>query len=204
MQQEGSSILPGSPRVPPGRLRPVTVVLVAGAGVVLGAGDQYMGSLFVPVATAFSLMSAPWLLLPFCFGCSQVRSRSGALIGLAATLGALFGYWAMTLSPIEGVHISQFPQDVFALIYTNARWLIAGLITGPVYGLLGQRWRTRRWWLSAVLAAGPVLLEPVTRVLNLEYGPPLAYVVEVTAGALVAAYFAVVAVRSAGRMMPSH
>ena len=58
--------------------------------------------------------------------------------------------------------------------------------------------------MSAVLAAGPVLLEPVTRVLNLEYGPPLAYVVEVTAGALVAAYFAVVAVRSAGRMMPSH
>jgi hypothetical protein len=59
----------------------------------------------------------------------------------------------------------------------------------PVYGLLGQQWRTRRSWFSALLVGGAVLLEPTTRVLNLEYGPPLAYLAELGAGVLAVAYF---------------
>jgi len=166
------------------------IVLVMAAGAVFGAGDQYLGSISSwPVATAFSLMSAPWLVIAFCFGCTQVRGRSAALIGLTVTFAALAGYCAMTLTPIENVHLSRDPALIFNLLHSEARVLIGGLITGPVYGLLGQQWRTRRSWVSAVLVGGAVLLEPVTRVLNLEYGPPLAYIAEFGAGALAIAYF---------------
>src|SRR6266571_4870038 len=41
-----------------------------------------------------------------------------------------------------------------------------------------QQWRMRRAWISALLVGGAVLLEPATRVLNLEYGPPLAHLAE--------------------------
>ena len=75
-----------------------------------------------------------------------------------------------------------------ALAHSSARLLMEGIISGPVYGLLGQRWRTRRWWVGAVLAAGPILLEPLTRVLNLEYWPPLGFALEASAGVLVAVY----------------
>jgi len=33
-------------------------------------------------------------------------------------------------------------------------------VTGPLYGFLGQRWRTRRAWISAALVAGALCLEP--------------------------------------------
>ena len=33
-------------------------------------------------------------------------------------------------------------------------------MTGPLYGFLGQRWRTRRAWASAALVAGALCLEP--------------------------------------------
>jgi hypothetical protein len=173
------------------RGRQVTFLLIAlAAGAAFGAGDQYLGSIARwPMATAFSLMSAPWLLLPFCFGCTQVRGRMAGLIGLTVTLAALAGYCAMTLSPIENVHLSQDPGLIFSLIRSEERVLLGGLIAGPIYGLLGQRWRTRRSWVSALLLGGAVLLEPIARVLHLEYGPPLAYIAELTAGALAVAYF---------------
>ncbi len=47
----------------------------------------------------------------------------------------------------------------------------------------------RRAWISALLVGGAVLLEPATRVLNLEYGPPLAHLAELGAGVLVVAHF---------------
>jgi len=174
-------------------------MLVVVAGAVLGAADQYAGSLYLPIATAVSLMSAPWLLLPFCFGCTQIRGRAGGAVGLTVTLAALAGYWTMTVSPVEGVPLSQFSRGFVTVAHGDARLLLAAVITGPVCGLLGQRWRTRRWPVSAVVAAGGLLLEPVTRVMNLENGPPLAYFLELAAGALAVAYFAAAMARS-GRL----
>jgi hypothetical protein len=204
MPQDTAALVPDrGPEQASGELRPRTVLLVIAAGVVFGAGDQYLGSMNVPLATAFSLMSAPWLLLPFCFGCTQVRGHSGAVIGLVGTLAALAGYWTMTLSPVEGVPLGQVPHGFVALVHSDARLLVAGGIAGPVYGLLGQRWRTRRWWVSAVLSAGALLIEPVTRVLNLQSGPPMVYLLELAAGALVAAYCMAAVSRSVRPITPS-
>ena len=80
------------------------------------------GWLFTPpsVAVHFSpeggctnavVMAALWVLLPFLFGCSQKRPRDAALLGLVATVAALFGYWAMTVSPMEGVALRSAPSN---------------------------------------------------------------------------------------------
>ncbi len=37
------------------------------------------------------------------------------------------------------------------------------LVTGPAFGLLGERWRVERWWMSAALLAGALCLEPLAR-----------------------------------------
>lgn len=39
-------------------------------------------------------------------------------------------------------------------------WFAGGLIIGPLYGCLGQRWRARRSTAAALLASLPVLFEP--------------------------------------------
>jgi hypothetical protein len=72
-----------------------------------------------------------------------------------------------------------------------------GLVTGPLYGVLGQRWRTRRSWVSAALAASPLLLEPMAGALGWTYaGDAVASGAEVGAGVLLAVVFAVAISRS--------
>ncbi len=165
------------------------------ASALFGAGDQYLGSLVWPLATAFSLMSAPWLLLPFCIGCSQLTTWRAAVTALAGTVAALAGYTVMIMSPVEGVH-HLTARLIFAVVSAQSRWLAAAALASPLYGILGQRWRVRRSWLSALLAVSPLALEPVTRYLGLESGEPLAYAAEVAAGALAALYFAAAISRS--------
>ncbi len=87
-------------------------LLVALIGFAFGAADQYLGSLrplvaLGPWTTAVSGMSAPWLVLPFLAGCSQVLPRRAMAAGLVATQAALFGYFVMTLSPVEGVALAK-------------------------------------------------------------------------------------------------
>ncbi len=173
-------------------------LLVIAASAVFGAGDEYLGSLIWPLATAVSLMSAPWLLLPFCAGCSQLSTRRAALMGLAGLVAALAGYTVMIMSPAEGVH-HLTARLAFAVIAAQSRWLPAAALAGPLYGVLGQRWRVHRSWVSALLAASPLLLEPVSTYLRLEWGQPQASVAELATGVLIALYFAVVIFRSPRR-----
>src|SRR3989442_8924228 len=144
------------------------MVVAAVVGLLFGAADQYIGSLKPMVAlgpwtVAVSQMSALWLLLPFAFGCTQDRPRRAMLIGLIATMAALVGYFAMTISPIEGVPMDRVPGAAVAVIGSNLLWIVGGIVTGPGLGLLGQRWRVRGYWSSITVAAGAFLFEPVAR-----------------------------------------
>jgi hypothetical protein len=180
------------------RWRVIGLLLLA-AG--FGAADQWLGTSHLPggynpVATTISGLSAPWLLVAFCSGCTQTRPWKGAFIGLGATLAALAGYFAMMWSPAEGVHMTLATMG-HQVIRTQAQNVIGGLITGPVYGWLGHRWRVGKSVLSALLAASPMPLEPIALVLaGLAWGPPAAYVAEVIAGILLAGYFIAAASRS--------
>jgi hypothetical protein len=164
------------------------VVLVLGAAVAFGAVDQYIGSLFSPFLTAVSGMSAPWLLLPFAAGAAQASRGRAAWLGLAATWLAITAYVLMIDSPMEGVHLT--PRILAASGSSQWPWFLGGLISGPLYGVLGHYWRTRRSWLSACLAATPVILEPVViRVTVRAASYPPAGLAEAAAGLVLAALF---------------
>jgi hypothetical protein len=167
-------------------------------GLAYGGGDQYLGSLrpMVELGTwtpTAAQMSAPWLLLPFALGATQTSPRRAMLLGLVATEAAMVGYVAMTVSPIENVPLAAAPASAAAMMLAggNIAYAIAGLVTGPVYGLLGQRWRVSRWWVSAVAVAGAFFLEPWARVAAGRLSPPsVVWRVEVAVGAVVTVYFA--------------
>ncbi|MEO9180848.1 MAG: hypothetical protein ABI298_04265, partial [Acidimicrobiales bacterium] len=60
--------------------------LAALLGAVFGAGDQYLGSRSGhPWLTDISLLSAPWLALPFVVGSLQKSVRRALIVGCAAT-----------------------------------------------------------------------------------------------------------------------
>jgi hypothetical protein len=130
--------------------------------VVFGAADQYLGSRGFVLgfwATNVSLLSAPWLLVAFFAGWSQPTARRAVILGLVCTFAALAGYWAMTLSPVEGAQVSV--RAVRGLLFSQSRLVVGGLLTGPLFGWLGYRWRTRRDTVSALAAALAVCCEPL-------------------------------------------
>jgi len=175
----------------------VIFVVTAVIGFAFGAGDQYLGSLSLPAAlgpwtVSVSQMSALWLLLPFAFGCTQDRPRRAMLVGLVATVSGLVGYFAMTVSPVEGVALSDLRSAAVALLRSNIVVILGGLVTGPGFGLLGQRWRVSRSWSSAALVAGAFLLEPVARRIDGRlFGPSWVWRAEVTLGACLVVCFLV-------------
>jgi hypothetical protein len=182
----------------------VAIFLAVLAGLAFGAGDQYLGSMswLGPWAATAAQVSAPWLILPFLAGMSQERSRRAVLLGSVATVAALVGYFAMTYSPMEvpGWTIHRFATGVVAVATSgyNPAYILGGIATGPIFGLLGQRWRVRRWWVSAALASGALCLEPAVRLLTgqLPYAGHRVWWIEVGFGTLAAALFAVAIVSS--------
>ena len=166
----------------------IAIALVFSA--TFGAGDQYLGSGHVAGitwATAVSLLSAPWLLLPFVVGATQRDPKRAALLGLACTYAALLGYCVMTLSPAEGAHFTVATFRAFA--YSERTVLVGGLATGPLFGWFGQQWRSGKMLAGALLVAAALCFEPLARRLSLN---PIRYarvtVVEVVAGLLFAAF----------------
>jgi hypothetical protein len=87
-------------------------VAVASLGLVFGAAVQQLGSASVTLgawsATA-AQVSAPWLILPFLIGSTQRETRRATVLGVIVTVSALFGYYAMTYSPLE-IHPWSFDR----------------------------------------------------------------------------------------------
>ncbi len=168
---------------------PIAIVI----GLVFGAGDQYLGSLNTSGlwTVSVSLLSAPWLVFPFLFGCSQLRASRAAEVGLIATLAALSGYFLMIMGPLEGGQWSFNAREIHGLLASNLQNILGGLVTGPLYGFLGQRWRTRRAWLSAALVAGALCLEPLAQSLaGRSYpGESVVWPAEIAVGVALASFF---------------
>jgi hypothetical protein len=172
-------------------------VLAISVGLLFGAADQYLGSMswIGSWGATAAQVSSPWLILPFVIGTTQLRPRRAAVLGLVVTLSALLGYFAMTYSPME-IHPWSFYRFTTGMVAVTTRgwynpvYILGGLVMGPVFGLLGQRWRVRRWWVSAVVVAGALCVEPAARLATGQLMPPASvWTVEVTAGAIVSALF---------------
>jgi hypothetical protein len=162
-----------------------------------GAADQFLGARSYVVgawAIDASLMSAPWLLIAFLAGWSQATVRRAALLGLVCTMVALLGYCAMTLSPVEGAHLTV--AGARGLLLGQRRWAAGGLVTGPLFGWLGHRWRTRRDWKSVLVAGLVVCCEPFAHAATgTAAGFGGVWRVEVAAGLLMAVYASAVRAR---------
>lgn len=168
----------------------MSVVLALVLSAAFGAGDQYLGSLSAhPWGADVSLLSAPWLVLPFLAGTTQREPRRAALIGLACTYAALLGYFMLTDSPLENAHYSL--ANARGFVISDPAVVLGGLVTGPLFGWFGQQWRTRRALLGAIAVALALCLEPVARRASVN---PIRFrdvwVAEVAAGLVVAAYAA--------------
>ena len=85
------------------------------------------------------------------------------LVGLVVTVSGLVGYLAMMLGPAEGLAANRIPTAALAWTGANLLVIAGGLVTGPAFGLLGQRWRVNRSWMAAALVAGAFVLEPPAR-----------------------------------------
>jgi Family of unknown function (DUF6518) len=159
-------------------------------------GNRFM---LGPWASTVSAVSAPWLVLPFLFGCSQAYPRRAMALGLVATLAALSGYFALMWSPLEGVWLSQSLPHLPTLLRSQWANIVGGLVTGPLFGLLGQRWRARRSWASAALVAGALCLEPPARWVAGQLPPPaVVWELEIAAGVVLALFFVAAAVTRNG------
>jgi Family of unknown function (DUF6518) len=172
--QHGRGISRPRCRPRPGGVAPVVIALTA--AVAFGAVDQYL-PVAIPMsshlgaylfAVEVSQMSAPWLLLPFLAGAWQSDQRRAALTGLAATWLSVLAYVLMIVSPMEGAHLT--PRTFAFSLASQWPWFAGGMITGPLYGWLGHRWRARPDPAAALLAALPILLEPVARWLATRLG----------------------------------
>lgn len=140
----------------------MTFLFAVIVGALFGSVDQYLGSIsHIPWLVEVSLLSAPWLVLPFVFGCTQVRATRAIQVGCVATATALLGYFVMTLTPMEGVHLHGSLGPVFGLLHSEDRVIVGAVVTSPLFGYLGYRWRTTRAWLSAAFVAGAICLEPL-------------------------------------------
>jgi hypothetical protein len=178
--------------------RPLIVVVLAAA---FGAADQFLGAragVVGPWAIDVSLLSAPWLLVAFFAGWSQPTARAAAVLGFVCTLAALVGYWTMTLSPIEGAAVTL--RGVSGLLAGQTAYAVGGVATGPIFGWLGHRWRTRRDWPSLLVVALIVCCEPLAHAVA---GTSVSFAgvwqAEVVAGLLIALYAIAAGRRAAWR-----
>lgn len=138
------------------------VVLALVLAAAFGAGDQYLGSLSAhPWAADVSLLSAPWLLLAFVAGATQRTPGRAVRLGLACTFAAIVGYFLMTDSPLENAHYSLAGARGFVI--SDPALFAGGLLTGPLFGWFGHRWRTQRALLGALVSAAALCLEPLVR-----------------------------------------
>jgi hypothetical protein len=178
----------------------VAVIVALALAFLFGAADQYLGSFSAhPWAADVSLLSAPWLVIAFVAGWTQRDARRGALLGAGCTFAALLGYGLMTLSPVENAHLTL--RSATGFVRSERFVFIGAVITGPLFGWLGARWRSDRATVGALVVAGLVCLEPLAHVF---YGYKLRFVAvsaaEVAVGLTLAAYVAArtLAARRAG------
>jgi hypothetical protein len=191
----------------PSILEPVPYLVVISVGFVFGAADQYLGSRSAlgAWASTVSLMSAPWVILPFFVGWTQQDARRALRFGLIVTVSALTGYFVMTYSPMEGVPIDRFIPGEIAIVTSgyNPLYILAGLLTGPAFGWLGNRWRVERSWMSAALVTAALCFEPLAWWAAGRLSPPaLVWSAEVSVGMVVAAIFALSTALGRRRSVP--
>ena len=176
-----------------GTLAVVGSLAVAAA---FGAVERSLSLQHSAFLAAVGGLTAPWLLLPFLVGTARPRREGTALLGLACVWLAIGvcsagaetgGDFGGQLTPDRIVsYLGNFGLSHLPV-------LVGAAVSGPVYAVLGHRWRVSRSWLPALAVTAPVTLEPAVRwlagrsVLFWAAYPPVAWAETLTGLALTAA-----------------
>jgi hypothetical protein len=123
----------------------------------------------VELRNALGNLSTPWLLVAFLAGTTCSRLRSGALLGLAATAAALIGYYALSAVVVDVA--GSFADDLRHVLSANRGYLQGGLLSGPLFGVLGAWWQERRRLGASIVAGTLLMAEPLALLLIGAVGP---------------------------------
>ncbi|HTC69445.1 MAG TPA: DUF6518 family protein [Acidothermaceae bacterium] len=113
--------------------------------------------------SALGNLSTPWLLVAFFAGMQSSRPRRGAVIGLAATLCALAGFYLLS-TMVENLGGHGFIGDLRIELSGNREYFEGGIVTGPIFGALGawqKLWSSRPTARTSLLAGGLLIGEPL-------------------------------------------
>jgi hypothetical protein len=133
------------------------------------------------VRSALGNLSTPWLLVAFFAGVQCPTPRRGAIVGLAATLFALAGFYLLS-TLVENLGGHGFIGDLRLELSGNRAYFEGGVITGPIFGALGawqQQWRRRPTARASLLAGGLLIAEPLVM---LALGPVRHHVLSASTG----------------------
>jgi hypothetical protein len=115
---------------------------------------------FSTFRTDLGNLSAPWLLVAFLAGTQASRLMWGALLGLAATLSALFGFYLLS-SMIVDLGSHSLLGDLWRELSANRIYLEAGLASGPIFGALGAWWTRTRTLGASIVVGALMIAEPL-------------------------------------------
>jgi hypothetical protein len=181
------------------------------AAVAFGTAERLLSLEHSSFLAAVGGLTAPWLLLPFLVGAARSRREGNALLGIACVWLAIVACSAGAESggdltgPLTPEQFLSYP-GTFRLSHLPV--LLGASVSGPVYAVLGHRWRVSRSWLPALAATAPVMLEPAARwlasqsVLFWADYPPVAWAETLTGLALRAAAIVVSARAGSAREWP--
>jgi hypothetical protein len=133
------------------------VVTVVGTALAFGVLAALIKGHGYGVRDTVGNLSTPWLLVAFAAGLQTRSARRGAVLGLAATVTALLGFYlavAVTTDdqlPTLGEHLAHVLRE-------NRRWLFSGLVSGPVVGAFGAWVRQRARDVATAVAVVTGLL----------------------------------------------
>jgi hypothetical protein len=139
----------------------VVAALVEGPG---GVGEVH------EVRSALGNLSTPWLLVGFLAGTRCSTMLSGALVGLAATMAALTGFYLVNALAYDQGAGSTY-ADLRLVFSANRGYLEGGLVTGLLFGLLGAWWSRRRGLGVSVVVGALLVAEPLVLVALGVVGP---------------------------------
>jgi hypothetical protein len=177
-------------------MRTAMLLMFAVAGAAFGFGMSSIPSPHDVSVFWVGNFCAPWLVLSFLAGRTQ-RSwpwavAAGALTDIACVVGFYSRFltfdatrWGLPLSASFADRVSVGFTHWFAFI---APWLLATLLGGGLYGVLGRWWRRSRSTAAGVGLALPFLAEPGLWPLRNGYyqGPWFLWATEVAVGVAVA------------------
>jgi uncharacterized protein DUF6518 len=114
----------------------------------------------VGVRNALGNMSAPWVIVPFLAGTLSSRAWHAALIGVATTLAAFFGFYLAEAAILDlGPH--PWYVDLKLTLGSGHVYEIWGTPVGLIYGLLGWLWASRSSAAAALAVGLAFVSEPL-------------------------------------------